>query len=239
MKKNFFIFFISCFTISFSQKRITPKIETENKYSISEYKFWSKTIKLNNELNKLNARIKYDELTLAQKKAIDSIEQGYGPITQGVGCSWYCGGGPYKTTASSVLDKKESYSEQNIHDFNLLTAWVPESKNGLNETINFHFKPKSPRVNEIVIYNGYIKSEKLWRENSRAKEIILLINNKAIGVLHLKDTSAAQKFKIPLSHTRKESSDIIITLKIKDFYPGDKYNDLVISEINFDGIDVH
>ena len=55
----------------------------------------------------------------------------------------------------------------------------------------------------------------------------------------MEDTTASQRFEIdPISSTI-ENKDLVLTLEIMESYEGEKYTDLVISEINFDGIDVH
>lgn len=171
------------------------------------------------------------------KKYLDSIESGYGPLTEGPGCSWYCGGGPYKITAS---DSPKKYGPSNIHDFNLLTAWVPETKKGvIGSKINFFFEPKGPRVNTILIYNGYHKNPKLWKKNARAKKLKLYLNNKPVAVLKLSDVMGGQSFKIKPVRSDIAGKDLVITLEVMEVYKGTTYEDLAISEINFDGLDVH
>lgn len=173
------------------------------------------------------------------RKAIDSLETEFTPLTIGPGCSWYCGGGPYKITASSVLNQSKKYEADNIHDFNILTPWVPETKSGIGATINFYFKAKSPRITDIIIYNGYIKTQKLWEQNARVKKLKLKINNKPVAILDLVDTTAPQFFKINPTSSNIEGQDLILTFEILEVYKGSVYEDVVISEINFDGIDVH
>lgn len=222
-----------------SLETLKPKVGSKINYSSVEFEYWKNATELLNKINDSENGIEYAEMNLINKKAIDSLEMGYGPMTQGVGCSWYCGGGPYKISSSSFLNKNQNYSFQNIHDFDLLTGWVPESKNGIGESISFHFKAKSPRINAIIIYNGYIKTNELWKNNSRAKKIKLKIDNKTIAILELDDTSASQRFEIEPLQSRIEDNDLVMTLEIIESYEGEKYTDLVISEINFDGIDVH
>lgn len=235
--------FLFLFSISLvngqSLETLKPKVGSENNYSNSEFEYWKNATELLNKINDPENGIEYAQMNLINQKAIDSLEMGYGPMTQGVGCSWYCGGGPYKISSSSFLNKNQSYSYQNIQDFDLFTGWVPESKNGIGESISFYFKAKSPRINAIIIYNGYIKTNELWKNNSRAKKIKLKIDNKTIAILELDDTSASQRFEIEPVRSSIEGKDLVMTLEIMESYEGEKYTDLVISEINFDGIDVH
>ena len=168
------LIFLLLISISFvngqNLKTLIPNLGSENNYSKSEFEYWKKATDLLSRINNLENEIEYSEMNLNDRKAIDSLEMGYGPMTEGVGCSWYCGGGPYKTSSSSTLNNNQDYSDQNIHDFDLFSGWVPKSKNGIGESISFHFKAKSPRINAIVIYNGYLKTKKLWKNNSRAKK---------------------------------------------------------------------
>jgi len=230
--------FSTLFAFAQDVKELTPILGEEKNYSSSDLEYWKNTIDLNNQLNSFAATIIYDSLNAEDKKAINSLEMGLGPMPQ-FGCSWYCGGGPYQISSSGVLNNDEKYSEKNAHDFNMLTAWVPKSKNGIGESISFHFMPKSPRINAIIIHNGYIRTKELWKKNARAKDIKLLANGKAMAILKLEDTTASQRFEFEPLQSSVENEDLVLTLKIMDFYAGEKYTDLVITEINFDGIDVH
>lgn len=201
-------------------------------YTEEEDTLWAKAVKHFFDPNPKSSVI--DEEI---KKYLDSIESGYGPLTEGPGCSWYCGGGPYKITATDSLKK---YGPDNIHDFNLLTAWVPETDKGvIGSKINFFFEPKGPRVTNIIIYNGYHKNHKLWKKNARAKKLKLYINNKPVAILKLSDVMGGQSFKIKPVKSDIAGKDLVITLEVMEVYKGTTYDDLAISEINFDGLDVH
>ncbi len=162
-----------------------------------------------------------------------------GPLTQGVGCSWYCGGGPYKILASSELDSIK-YKADNVHDFNLFTGWVEgKSDYGIGEYIEFFFKPNSPRVNKIIFYNGYFKNKNLWESNSRIKKAKLYICGKQYAILEFQDINAPQSFSIAPINSKTENQDLILKIEILEVYKGSKYSNVIISEINFDGFDVH
>ncbi len=223
-----------------SIRTIKPELGGSFDFTKAEEIIWQKALGQYAEINSGNRS--YESLSAADKKMIDSLEQNGGPMTQGVGCSWYCGGGPYKITSSSYLKEqgKASYLPENLHDFNLFTAWVPETESGvIGKKVNFHFKPFSPRVNQIIIYNGYIKNTDLWQANARAKKLKLYINNKPIANLELEDITAAQIFKIDPIQSTDSTKDLVLTFEVIEIYRGAKYNDLAISEINFDGLDVH
>lgn len=168
----------------------------------------------------------------------------------GVGCSWYCGGGLDTLSASSELKSSNevTYSSNNIHDLNYKTAWIEGVPGyGIGEYVTYHIPPQNPRITEIIIVNGYVKSEKTWKENSRVKKLKMYIDDKLFAILNLEDTRKEQHFKFePLGYSDRENWDELIkkpwwTIKfeILEVYQGDKYEDTAITEIYFNGIDVH
>lgn len=245
MTKTVFILTIFVLTLGLSVSgqnlpTIQPTVHSSNEYKKADQLIWQKALDQYAKIN--SGDIEYDLLSEKDKKMIDSLEMGYGPMTQGVGCSWYCGGGPDKITSSSYLrdEGKITYLPDNIHDFDLFTAWVPDnSKGSIGKKINFHFKPFAPRVNEIIIWNGYIKNIDLWKANSRVAKFKMIVNGKPTAILELKDVNNTQSFKINPIQSTDSTKDLILTLEILEVYKGTKYDDVAVSEINFDGLDVH
>lgn len=245
MTKRTFILTIFILTLELSVSgqnlpTIQATVRASNDYKKVDQVIWQKTLDQYAKIN--SGDIDYEKISEQDKKMIDSLEMGYGPLTQGVGCSWYCGGGPYKITSSSYLkdEGKITYLPNNIHDFDLFTAWVPDNANGsIGKKINFHFKPFAPRVNEIIIWNGYIKNTDLWKANSRVAKFKMIVNGKPTAILELKDVNNTQSFKINPIQSTDSTKDLILTLEILEVYKGTKYDDVAISEINFDGLDVH
>lgn len=233
---------MTVFSFSFAQtvKTIKPTIGGNNNYSKKEQQQWQQA--LDNSAKMDAGELSYEKLAPKDKAFIDSMEMGYGPMTEGPGCSWYCGGQLYKITADESLKDQGniSYKTDNIHDFDLFTAWVPDTTNGvIGKKVNFHFKPLSPRVNKINIYNGYIKNYDLFKANARVKTFMLYINNVPYAILQLSDTTACQSFKIEPVRSNVKNKDLILTFEIREIYAGDKYTEVAVSEINFDGLDVH
>lgn len=157
-------------------------------------------------------------------------------------CSWYCGGGNYKVKASSFLKNQgpNVYSAKSANDLSYKTAWI-EGVNGygIGEYLEYFFKNDSPRITSIRIVNGYIKSDIAWKENSRVKKLKVYENNKPIAILKLRDFKGDQEFKIGTLGRKKDRQDLILKFEIIDVYKGTKFKDTVITEIYFDGIDVH
>lgn len=243
IKINLFIsilFAINFISIGQNLPIIQPTVSHSNLFTKTDQINWQKTDSLFSLIN--SGDVDYDLISEKEKIMIDSLEMGYGPMSVPSGCSWYCAGGPYKTTCSSHLKEKGNidYLPENIHDFDLFTAWIPDINDGpIGQKINFYFEPFAPRINEIIIWNGYIKNVDLWYANSRVAKLKLSVNGVPVAILELKDVNNTQSFKIDPVQSRDSSKDLILTLEILEVYKGTKYNDVVISEINFDGLDVH
>lgn len=170
--------------------------------------------------------------------------------TDEAGCSWYCGGGPRKISASSHLtgQGENTYTPENAHDFSYKDAWV-EGVNGygIGEYLLYEFAPGSPRITDIIVVNGYVKSKKAWQENSRVKKLRVYYKDEPLADLLLEDSRTEQYFKFdPIGYGDRSNIKLLekkepwtLKFEILDVYKGSKYDDTVISEIYFDGIDVH
>lgn len=183
----------------------------------------------------------FKTLPKERQQRISMLIEGKGPYTLGDGCSWYCGGGTDSIYATSYLSAagKHSYEPDNIHDFNLFTAWAVAGNKAVGQRVSFRFPPHSPRANTLKIWNGYVKSRALWQDNARVKELKLYVDNKPAALLQLADVPNLQTFVIQPLSTLNNEHPLILSLEITKIYKGKKYDDVVISEINFDGLDVH
>ncbi|WP_375561180.1 hypothetical protein ACE193_01080 [Bernardetia sp. OM2101] len=169
----------------------------------------------------------------------------------GGGCSWYCGAGGDSLLASSYLKsnhKTIDYLPRNAYDLSYETAWVEGVKgDGIGESLTYSFPPSHPRITEIKIVNGYVKSEKAWKENSRVKQLKLYINDVPTALLNLEDNRNEQAFTVePIGNSDRENFENLkdkpwwtLKFEITEVYKGEKYEDTAITEIYFDGIDVH
>jgi len=165
----------------------------------------------------------------------------------GWGCSWYCGAWYDSLDATSTLEAQDdfTYDADNAHDLRYDTAWVEGVDGpGIGEALTYRFANESPRITEIIIHNGYIKSLEAWLNNNRVRSLRLRINGEPIALLSLADERGAQSFDLealglgPLGR-RNDGEDLVLAFEIVDVYPGEKYDDTAITEIYFDGIDVH
>lgn len=241
---GFFFFIIS--TISYSQglKIITP---TVNKWDISQ-KNQDDFVKAGSLFAKIMRGEKKEEsLTSEEKKLLskfDDIEiRGDFFETEPAPCSWYCGGNIDTAYSSSELKslKDINYSAINIHDFDASTAWVEGIKGyGIGEKlyVEFVFEQVPISITTLKIYNGYMKSEKAWSENSRVRTFKLYVNNSPYALLQLDDVAGEQVFSID-TFVPTKNKPLKLTFEIYDVYKGTKYDETAISEINFDGGGVH
>lgn len=155
-------------------------------------------------------------------------------------CSWYCGGQIDSVTASSAL--ADRYAAEKAHDFSIVTAWVEGVEgNGEGEYIKYAFPGTCPRITTVLIHNGYVKNWDAWRDNGRVKKLLMYYNDEPYAILNLQDTMGLQSFDVGvLGYEDKDSAPAwSIKFEILEVYPGKKYEDTAITEIYFDGIDVH
>lgn len=162
----------------------------------------------------------------------------------GEACSWYCLGEVASMKASSSLPG--GYSPRMAHDFSITTAWVEGAEgDGVGEYLQYTFKGNCPRITKVQILNGYVKSESTWRNNGRVKKLLMYYNHKPYAVLNLEDSRSLQIFDVGVLGFREsfietgEPETWTLTFEILEVYPGEKYQDTAISDLYFDGIDVH
>ena len=72
-------------------------------------------------------------------------------------------------------------------------------------------------------------------------DVLMYYNDEPYAILNLQDTMGLQSFDVGvLGYEDKDSAPAwSIKFEILEVYPGEKYEDTVITEIYFDGIDVH
>ena len=85
-------------------------------------------------------------------------------------------------------------------------------------------------IHKLMILNGVFKNEKLYKENSRPKELLIEYNNGEKYSIKLNDTKNLQVFNVK-SKEKVENARIII----ESVYPGTKWNDCCITKLGFIG----
>jgi hypothetical protein len=254
MKHYLIIGLILISQIGFSQIReLNPTTVKHLDLSVEGEKSFNEIQDLFKKISdKMSKGVKYGDLTQSEKDVlskIDETQEDYWDIIGG-GCSWYCGGGPKEVTASSFLKSQGaiSYEPKNAHDLNYLNVWAEGVPGyGIGEFLLYTFEGASPRITEIIVVNGYVKSQTAWENNSRVKKLKVYIDDKPYAILNLQDIRGTQRFKVaPIGNSERKNSEVLKTkpdwtlkFEILEVYKGLKYDDVVISEIYFDGLDVH
>ena len=198
------------------------------------------------------------EPTEAEMNRLEEIESN--PILESLysgHCSWYCGGEVQRVTASSHLKAQGrfNYLPKNAHDFDHESVWaegVPGQ--GIGEWLEYSFAGACPRITNVCILNGHVKSQSAWQANSRVKRLKMYYMGKPYAILELQDVRGMQTFDvttpianpdpddypfIALGYHDADKPNWMLRFEILEVYPGTKYEDTVISELFFDGIDVH
>lgn len=189
------------------------------------------------------------DIVPSEQALFDSLYYAWGETYQGpcatigMECSWYCGGGPDTLWASSTLKPvgEHRYEAVQAHDLDYCTAWAEGVQGpGIGESLTYQFANDSPRLHTVRISNGLVTSERLWRANNRVKRLRMDENGVHVADLELADGMEDQTFTLPrLFGKRDDDQPMQLTFTILEVYPGDQYDDTVISEIWFDGVDVH
>jgi len=131
---------------------------------------------------------------------------------------------------------KTTYSAEHIIDFKP-TAWVEAAAGtGEGESISIRYEKlnEDEPITNITIYNGFQKSEALYKKNSRIKVVRLHVNGVPAYDLKLIDTMKGQSF--PVEIIPKDPFPVILTFQIISVFPGEQYQDTAITDIQIDGL---
>jgi hypothetical protein len=234
--------FLFCFGNLHGQKEFQPaQVDTLNYSPKNEETYYVFAEFCDSILNTIQTEEQYDSLNNHYNQVLGFCERAMKFDYYDVsieGCSWYCGGG-IDTVLSSKPQKSTKYSDfnaNNLFDFNHSTAWVSASTNSWIE-ISF---PAGPKVTRIGIGNGYMIDNEMYVQYSRAKKIAVFYQNTLLGYLNLADIRSIQYFdigKIGLNKSDKSGS-WTLRLEILESYSGAKKQNIAITEISFDGVDV-
>lgn len=136
--------------------------------------------------------------------------------------------------ASSVLQPQGTdedpylYYALNAIDGKSDTAWVEGvDGNGENEWIEFTLDGEYD-VNGIEIANGYRKSSDIFMKNGRVKQARIIFSDGTSMDCELTDSAEGMQ-RIDFASAVKTNS---VRLQIVSVYPGSKYTDTCISEVN-------
>lgn len=186
----------------------------------------------------------YEDLPESKQRLYDEFEERFymadNPSFYGLD-PFYVGGcasPPNSIYASTSLASQgsSSYKVENLTDLDLGTAWVEGVEgNGIGQSLVFEYDLAAGEQSELqslAIHNGYIKSQKAWNDNGRVKEMTLFVNGHPFATLKLEDVRNVQYFDLShLSSTLPD--DPVFRFEIREVYPGARYKDVAISELNF------
>jgi hypothetical protein len=244
-----FLFVFICLNSCSAQwKELNPVEVLPLDFSEAAQAKWTKR---DNLLKQLESGVKsWDKLSAAEEQLLEDCPETKENIWDilGGGDGWTVMGGPRDVKASSSLANQGnvSYKAKNAYDLNYRNVWVEGVPGqGIGEYLEYSFPQYGPRITNILIVNGYVKSTAAYQNNSRAKKLKMYVKGKPYAILNLRDEIATQVFEVepigtnyPENHNGEDGVMWPIRFEIMEVYPGAKYEDVVITEIYFDGLDV-
>jgi uncharacterized protein YegL len=137
---------------------------------------------------------------------------------------------PSNIEASSFLTEKnrpkDAYHMKNIADGDKRTAWFEASPDdGIGEWLKITFT-EAKKVDKIGILGGYPKTDKLFKQNNRIKNMTLILSNGDTQVIKLKDSKEMQYVAVESS-----AKTSYVKVVINSVYKGSKYRDTCIAEL--------
>lgn len=119
------------------------------------------------------------------------------------------------------------YKPSNVNDGNLKTWWSPKRDDLGTNWLQVSFdKPEDIRAIEIhggSHYPDFPKYGNIYKMNHRVKTAVLEFSDGSTETIDLKDIDGIQEFKFTPRNTK------FVILKIKTWYPSEKWKDLCIS----------
>lgn len=143
-----------------------------------------------------------------------------------------CAQGVDPVAVSSTLPPQgnSQYDIGRINDDDPMTAWVEGSPgDGVGEWFEF----KAVGVNSI--HNGYQASPQTWKNNARIKTFKVYKDNVPLCYLELTDEMGEQRFELPGVAWGDYDSPYTFRFEIVAVYPGDRWTDAAVSEIDIVG----
>ncbi|MDY0328134.1 MAG: hypothetical protein RBR07_07805 [Arcobacteraceae bacterium] len=137
---------------------------------------------------------------------------------------------PISAKASSIYPADgANYYPTNAMDDNHNTAWSSDrtEKANIGEWLEFDFG-KNVTLSKLKIYNGWIKSDSVWKLNSRVKRATLTFSDNSKQSIILEDTKSEIFIDIGLKETNS------VRLTIDEIYTGNKWNqEACITDVYF------
>jgi len=136
---------------------------------------------------------------------------------------------PATVTATSQLDPKVAYQPANLFDSRYDFAWSTDGKTTTGPGESLEIKFSAPQdLSGIIIWNGYQRSNAHFSANGRVSRLTIASGQGSEDVA-VTDKSGAQRIALPTP--LKDASSVRLT--IAGIYPGEKYMDVLLSELRF------
>jgi hypothetical protein len=161
-------------------------------------------------------------------------------------CSLYCAASPTPRVSSHLEPHhRDSYGPEALADGKGQTAWVVARGPGewfelVFEPAGFH--PDVPEnntrtgVDRLYLWNGYNKSPERWREHARVHHLRLDVDDRPVAVLTLLDEQRPQRVDLPRTLLRR---GMHFRFTVLDVFPGNRFDELAVSEVRLDGFGHH
>jgi len=120
-----------------------------------------------------------------------------------------------------------AYDAENVFDMDFSTAWCPKASDVPAElTIDL---PDNVTLGNVGIVGGFGRDESIYMQNNRLKTVEVWYDDQpeALEEFNFEDEYEMQFFEMPNEPGKK------VTFKIMDVYPGSKYDDTCIAEVDF------
>ncbi|MFA4815266.1 MAG: hypothetical protein WC653_04180 [Candidatus Gracilibacteria bacterium] len=119
-----------------------------------------------------------------------------------------------------------AYNASNVLDLDYSTSWCPTNE-GVPQILTLSF-PEVTILGPVGIVGGYARDEKIFFQNNRLKTVEVWYDDlpEAVDELHFDDTYGMQFFGL----TQEEAQTI--KFKIMEIYPGSKYTDTCVAEVD-------
>ncbi|MFC4994596.1 NADase-type glycan-binding domain-containing protein [Rubritalea tangerina] len=182
-----------------------------------------------------------DDIEIIARQSIHTYSRGYdrkaddpwqGGNYYQLGEAFYAGHGQFDVRASSELapEGKFNYSADNLSSKNYEDghhAWSEGvDGDGIGESVEIELS-EAQILTDILITNGYSKSETSFKNNNRVKDVTLTINGEKTMKYKLYDHPFSQK--VSLGGYAKPVKKL--KLEIGSVYRGEKFRDTCLSDI--------
>lgn len=126
-----------------------------------------------------------------------------------------------------------TYSASNLLDGDQTTAWSQAGSEGGQDPVGSWVAfdlPQRTDVTGVAIVNGYVKSDKAYTENARARGIVISTDDGQQVRATLADIRTRQEVPVDLLGAST------VTIAIESVYPGSKYSDVAMTEVRLVGL---